>query len=198
MAPSTPLVFSMFVRKLTTTPAVMVFFHLRPLEKPSVAPEDRYSVSRLAVPNCYRLIVRYGYMDEVISPDLASLIYQKIRDHIIRRALDNDSSASSSSGHEEIDVGRSASASGTDEKRLVAEQPSIAASLATLDKAFAHEVLYIIGKEQMRVKPATAKTLVRSALLHVFLFFRDITRTKIASLKVQRDRVIEVGFVKDI
>jgi KUP system potassium uptake protein len=93
---TTPIIFSQFVRKLTTMPAVMVFFHLRPLEKPTVAPEDRYHVSRLAIPNCYRLIVRHGYMDEVITPDLASLIYEKTRDHIIRRAVDEEHSNNSS------------------------------------------------------------------------------------------------------
>ena len=181
---TTPIVFSQFLRKLTTMPEVMVFFHLRPLERPSVAPEDRYSVSRLAVPNCYRLIVRYGYMDEIITPDLASLIYEKIRSHIIRQAINNDLSSDATG-----------TSSTTDEQQAIA-RPSIAASLETLDKAFSHEVLYIIGKEQMRVKPKIG--LLRYILLHMFLFLRDIARTKIASLEVQQDRVIEVGFIKEV
>ncbi|KAI2732980.1 hypothetical protein DTO012A8_10101 [Penicillium roqueforti] len=69
---TTPIVFSQFVLKLTSLPEVVVFFHLRPLEQPSIAPENRFTVSRLAIPNCYRLIVRYGYNDEIITPDLAS------------------------------------------------------------------------------------------------------------------------------
>lgn len=40
----------------------MVFFHLRPLETPSVPPETRYTVTRVAIPNCYRLVVRHGYV----------------------------------------------------------------------------------------------------------------------------------------
>lgn len=84
---------------------------------------------------------------------------------------------------------------GSDEKRIVAEA-SIAASLETLEKAYTHEVLYIIGKEQMRVKPKT--NIFRTLLLNTFLFLRENTRSKISSLKVQRDRVIEVGFVKDV
>ncbi|KIW04276.1 potassium uptake protein, variant 2 [Verruconis gallopava] len=194
---TTPIVFSQFVRKLTTAPAVMVFFHLRPLEKPTVGPEDRYSVSRLAIPNCYRLIVRHGYMDEVISPDLASLIYEKVRDHIVRRALEQDQSRSAVASGANTPTGESSAVapSAADESRVVTE-PSIAASLETLEKAFKHQVLYIIGKEQMRVKPKT--NILRSTLLHFFLFLRDNTRNKIASLKVQRDRVIEVGFIKDV
>jgi KUP system potassium uptake protein len=194
---TTPIIFSQFVRKLTTTPAVMVFFHLRPLEKPSVAPEDRYTVSRLAIPNCYRLIVRHGYMDEVISPDLASLIYEKVRDHIIRRALADEYSATASATAAETTSAETPAASGSsaDEKRVLAEQ-STSTSLETLERAFQHEILYIIGSEQMRVKPKT--NIFRKALLNTFLFLRENTRGKIASLKVQRDRVIEIGFVKDV
>lgn len=55
---TTPIVFSQFVLKLTSLPEVVVFFHLRPLEQPSIAPENRFTVSRMAIPNCYRLIVR--------------------------------------------------------------------------------------------------------------------------------------------
>jgi KUP system potassium uptake protein len=194
---TTPIIFSQFVRKLTAMPVVMVFFHLRPLEKPMVAPEERYSVSRLAIPNCYRLIVRHGYMDEVISPDLASLIYEKIRDHIIRRAVDEGHSNSASVTGLDTTSTETPAASGSDddEKRVLAE-PSIAASLDTLERAFRQEILYIIGKEQMRVKPKT--NIFRAILLHTFLFLRENTRNKIASLKVQRDRVIEIGFVKDV
>ena len=221
---TTPLVFSQFVRKLTTVPEVMVFFHLRPIETPSVDPDRRYSVSRLAIPNCYRLIVRHGYMDEVISPDLASLIFEKVRDHIIRRVLDKEGPIANSTGvsignlptvtpteegetkgseQSDASVGKRATVTATeagsstneDEKRTSLE-PSISASLEALQRAYDHEVLYIIGKEQMRVKGGTA--IFRRILLKTFLFLRDNTRTKIANLKVQADRVIEVGVVKDV
>src|SRR6266536_1504349 len=52
---TTPMVFSQFVLKLTAMPEVIVFFHLRPLETPSVAPENRHTVSQLAIPTCYRI-----------------------------------------------------------------------------------------------------------------------------------------------
>ncbi|KAJ5984458.1 hypothetical protein N7481_006557 [Penicillium waksmanii] len=79
---TTPIVFSQFVLKLTSIPEVTVFFHLRPLEMPSVAPENRHSVSRLSIPNCYRLVVRYGYNDVIIAPNLASIIVDQIRRHL--------------------------------------------------------------------------------------------------------------------
>jgi KUP system potassium uptake protein len=229
---TTPIVFSQFIRKLVTSPEVIVFFHLRPIETPSVPPERRYNVSRLAIPNCYRLIVRHGYMDEVISPDLASLIFEKIRDHIVRQDVDREGSVATITG---VDIAKpvpvptvvpvsdtsseqqkdatptsgssatgAATGNGTGKQALTsAEETSravreagIMASLATLQRAFDHEILYIIGKEQMRVKADTG--FFRAALLKAFLFLRENTRTKIANLKVQRDRVIEIGFVKDV
>jgi KUP system potassium uptake protein len=208
---TTPIVFSQFIRKLVTTPEVMVFFHLRPLETPSVPAERRYHVSRLAIPNCYRLIVRHGYLDEVISPDLASLIFEKIRDHIIRQEVDQEGSVIINTGG---DAAKSASDNPTEQKDRTglsngkepatssckqdtnSSDSSISTSLATLKRAFDHEVLYIIGAEQMKVKPGTG--IIRAGLLKAFMFLRENTRSKIANLKVQRDKVIEIGFVKDV
>lgn len=224
---TTPIVFSQFIRKLVTAPEVIVFFHLRPLEKPSVDPENRYSVSRLAIPNCYRLVVRHGYMDEVITPDLASLIYEKVHAHIVERALDREgekpsattitTTATTTTG---VDMTR-INATGTSPPPLSSQQPtdspahsnSIGAAspspslhtsnssttssrLTALERAYNHEVLYIIGKEQMKVKLGT--NLVRRFFLNAFLFIRENTRAKIASLDVDVSRVIEVGFVKDV
>ena len=70
------------------------------------------------------------------------------------------------------------------------------ADLAKLQQAYEHQILYIIGKEQMRIKLGT--NIWRKILLHAFLWIRENTRTKIANLRVPTDRVIEVGFVKDV
>jgi KUP system potassium uptake protein len=217
---TTPIVFSQFIRKLITAPEVIVFFHLRPLETPSVAPEDRYSVSRLAIPNCYRLVVRHGYMDEVITPDLASLVFEKVRDHIVTRALDregegrivntgtdlgniehlnNVSRVSGKTAVNEKVEATETSSSDSEAKQASTPTPSAASTsgrLTALERAYNHEVLYIMGKEQMKVKKGT--NWVRMVLLKAFLFMRENTRTKIASLEVDRDRIIEVGFVKDV
>lgn len=228
---TTPIVFSQFIRKLVTAPEVCVFFHLRPLETPTVAPENRYTVSRLGIPNCYRLIVRHGFMDEVVTPDLASLIFEKVRDHIIRRAIDREgpapdafSSSAATTAGINTTLGstnlESSETSAEDGKADSGKQPivtksailstsndtssrdrasmdqSISARLEALDRAFNHEVLYVIGKEQMFVKAGTFW--LRAALINAFLFIRDNTRPRIASLKVPRDKVIEMGFIKDV
>lgn len=189
---TTPIVFSQFLLKLTSIPEVTVFFHLRPLEVPSVAPENRHSVSRLAIPNCYRLVVRYGYNDVIITPNLANIIVEQIRRYLISgEAAEKDSAGAvrdeSSCNHtsENHSANSHESDIGLPNRRLI-----------KLEEAYAHKVLYIIGKEQMKVK--TDASIARKFLLHVFLWIRDNTRNKMANLRVPTDKVIEVGFLKEI
>ena len=59
-----------------------IFFHLRALEIPSVASEDRFTVSRLALPNYYRLVIRHGYNDEILSNDVGGLVLEQIRRYL--------------------------------------------------------------------------------------------------------------------
>lgn len=188
---TTPIIFSQFIRKLVTAPEIIVFFHLRPLDQPSVMPAERYSVTRLAAPNGYRVVVRHGYMDEVITPDLAALVYEQVQRHIIGRALEREGEkgVTITTTATEIPTGSSASL-------RAPSTGSTSSRLESLERAFNHEVLYIIGKEQMKIKPGT--NVVRKVLLEAFLFLRDNTRAKIASLKVPMDKVIEVGFVKEL
>jgi KUP system potassium uptake protein len=183
-----------------------------------VPPEKRYTVTRVAIPNCYRLVVRHGYMDEVITPDLASLVCEQIRSYLILQSntlrLSKKSSATNSnpvSNSTQIQTHELSfqplpriphpssidSEKGSDpEQASNTTEETLAADLAKLQNAFDRQVLYIIGKEQMRVKGGTK--LWRRVLLNSFLWLRDNTRTKVANLRVQTDRVVEVGFVKDV
>jgi KUP system potassium uptake protein len=205
-----PPVFSQFMIKLVAAPQVVVLFHLRPLETPSVPIEDRYNVSRLAIPNCYRLVVRHGYSDVVINPDLASLIHEQIQNFIIRDGVkpqDPEKSDPSTNVTNSIDNNNltTTKTSRSEETHITFRGPlppsplpqqSTATALAKLEEAYNHQVLYIIGKAQLHVAPTGG--FARNILLHAFLWLRENTRTKIASLKVPMDRVFEVGFVKDI
>ena len=199
---TTPAVFSQFLSKLVAAPEIMVFFHLRPLETPSVAPENRYTVTRVAIPNCYRLVVRHGYMDEVITPNLASLVCEQVRHFIVSQGAALKPSEArpptaiqtrevAFSPHSRVEKDYS-----DPEKKSQTTEETIAADLAKLQQAYDRQVLYIIGKEQMKVKVGTS--IWRKVLLKAFLWMRENTRTKIANLRVPTDRVIEVGFVKEV
>ena len=84
---STPQVFSQYVNKFVCLPEVIVYFHMRPLEYPTVPADQRFVVSKIRyLPSCYRIVLRYGFMDEVITPDLASIIYRNLRQYLITDA----------------------------------------------------------------------------------------------------------------
>lgn len=174
-ATNTPTVFLHFIQKFSATPEVSVFFHLRPLSVPTVAPEERYSVSRCytygdgpnkqAIPNCYRLIVRHGYTDEIVTPDLGILVLDLIRSY-----LNSQNNSKIPEDH--------------------------ADRLDALHGAWKSQVIYIVGKEQLKIPKKT--NIIRRFFLWAFLWMRDVSRTKIQHLNVETDRVVEVGFVKEM
>ncbi|KAI3550534.1 potassium uptake protein, partial [Colletotrichum filicis] len=185
----TPSVFTHFASKLGALPDVAVFFHLHPVEVPSVPDSERYHISRFAnLAGCYRLVVRHGFMDEVVSPDLGALIYEQVRKFVVQQAA---SKAATACGETTTD------ASWEDtEGHVELRDEKVAAELAKLDRAYSHKVLYIVGKGQMHIRTGTS--ILRRFTLGTFLWIRDNTRAKIANLRLAMDRVVEVGFVKEI
>ncbi len=190
---TTPIVFSQFILKLTMIPEVVVFFHLRPLETPSVAPEERHTVSRLAIPNCYRLVVRYGYNDEVITPNLAAVVAEQVRRYLL--GPDSRSHKPLSSNNRKDGATECSPAEAVPTEKSF-EVNLINSELIKLDKAYNHGATYIIGKEEMRIN--SKANWFRTFLLWIFLWVRENTRNKMANLRVQTDQLIEVGFVKEI
>ncbi|CAM1508541.1 Fc.00g053890.m01.CDS01 [Cosmosporella sp. VM-42] len=187
----TPSVFTHFASKLSALPCVSVFFHLHPVETPSVPDEERYHITRFAsIPGCYRLVVRHGFMDEVVSPDLGVLIYEKVRKFVVHQAAAKSEAPTEQATTTALEF--TGNAEGLPELR----DERVAAELARLDRAYAQKVLYIVGKGQMQIRTGTS--VLRRVILGMFLWFRDNTRAKIANLRLAMERVVEVGFVKEI
>lgn len=206
----TPTVFTQFVSKFGTVPDAIIFFHLHPVEAPSVAASNRYAISRIpAVPGCYRLVIRHGYMDEVITPDLAALIYEQVRKFIIRdgssgeedarvdEAEEQQNGQATGQTDEETQAKIAARQNGGNRAMLGLDDEATKEELGRLDRAFASKVMYIVGKEQMHIKD-NGTSFPRRILLTTFLWIRDNTRAKIANLRLAMDRVVEVGFIKEI
>jgi KUP system potassium uptake protein len=57
-------------------------------------------------------------------------------------------------------------------------------------------VVYNVGKEQMRISSDTA--IVRRIALEAFLWLGENTRTRVQALNVEVEKLIEVGFVKEV
>jgi KUP system potassium uptake protein len=181
---TTPIVFSQFLLKFTVLPDVIVLLHLRPLEVPSVPADDRFTVSRLSIPNAYRLVVRYGYNDEIITESLAGAVATQIRDYLAaQRNVPETIPAEEAQGSQSSTLSR-------------ISHGATESALDRLDRAYAHNVVYIMGKEQMKIKPKT--NLLRRFVLWIFLWVRENTRGKMSALALPVDRVIEVGFLKEI
>ncbi|KXJ96049.1 potassium transporter-domain-containing protein [Microdochium bolleyi] len=276
-----PHVFSQFATKFGALPETLVFFHIHPIEVPTVSAEDRFAISKIgAIDSCYRLVIRHGFMDQVITPDLGRLIYEQLRQYLIRRAgglvtpsdhgsdanvgarprtsfepmsrcrtavstavqsVNEDSKQGQSTGqnttggrpririsaaargsgsrsindaddnHDDDDNNHNENGEGDDEEEDEDEEDDDdeeeedddeeevekqETELEKLDRAYRSRIMYLIGKEQMKIARDTS--LVRKVLLMSFLFIRDNTRAKIANLRLSMDRVVEVGFIKEV
>lgn len=250
----TPSVFTQFASKFVAVMDVTVFFHLHPVEAPTVPDDERYAVSKFTtIPGCYRLVVKHGFMDEVISPDLAALVYEKVRAFVIRQAQrgeamrheDEEDSASSAIENVEgsgfntnpsdestptattsssdakvatsptanvsstpvpttpsLTISFAPNAAGPRERHISEKHPvelrdeAVAAELARLDRAYAAKIMYVVGKGQMKIRSDAG--IFRKVMLETFLWIRDNTRAKVANLRLAMDRVVEVGFLKEI
>ena len=183
-----PHIFTQYVTKFVSIPEISVFLHLRPLPKPFSDPEDRYTVTETGIPNCYRLVIRYGYTDEVITEDLAALVREQVAAAITSRLYRKTVNKSHQSPDQEEEKTSSSS-------EATSEAPA-EAFLEKLNSAYENQILYIMGKEQMRIKKGT--NIWRRVLLNAFLWLRDNTRSKMAAMRLQNDKLVEVGFIKDI
>ncbi|PNY25647.1 Potassium transporter 5 [Tolypocladium capitatum] len=163
-----PPCFAHFVTKFAVRPAVIVFFHMRPLPVPSVPADERYIVTRMPViASCYSVTLRHGYTDDVLQPGMA-------RDLVT---------------HIEFALSRT--------------RRTDPAELETLRAASLSQMVYVLGKESLKIRAAGARTnrawgFFRTVLLWAFLWIRENSRTKLADLDIDADKLIEVGFVKEI
>lgn len=168
-----PIVFTQFVRKFSARPEIIVFFHMRPLSEPSIPEAERYVIQRTTIPGCYRLTIRHGYTDSIVSPDLGRMIIEQLVLFITRDTSSTSENASS-----------------------VEHSPEIQAELEIINKAAEAQMVYVMGKEQMRIKDGT--NVLRRIVLMAFLWIRENSRTKMADMNIPFDNLVEVGFVKEI
>ena len=221
-ATGTPTVFVHFLQKFQATAAVVVFFHIRPLSTPTVAPEERFSVSRcfpltkgseMALRHMYRVTIRHGYLDNVLTSDLGLLIYENLRDFIIREgAEDLDAHPATTAAAKDLASSSESSSSSTSHPlpttttantiTIEREQATIRQNLNVLQSAYEDQIVYIVGKEQMRISEAGSgnplKAWTRRLALAAFLWLRSNTGSRVANMDLDMEKLVEVGFVKVI
>ncbi|KAK9233950.1 potassium transporter-domain-containing protein [Lipomyces kononenkoae] len=170
-----PIVFSQFLRKFCTRQEVTVFFHMRPLSIPSVPLSERYIIQRTSIPSCYRFTVRHGYADEVATPDMGRVIIETLKKYVSSTKPLAGSGGTSS---------------------LFNPSPQVRAELEALTRSFDAQTVYIVGKEQMKIRKGS--NIFRKLLLAAFIWMRENSRTKLADMPIPTDSLVEVGFVKEI
>ncbi|KAM0241982.1 hypothetical protein ACHAPO_001683 [Fusarium lateritium] len=171
-----PKVFTQFIRKFQTRPQVIVFFHMRSLCQPTVPSDQRFVISRVTtkIPSCYRIVLRHGYMDDILTPNLAPIIVNELMTFITRGPFPPD----------ENDM-----------------PPEFRGELEALRAAEEAQTVYLMGKQTMRVQEAEKMGFTkffRRITLEAFLWVRENSRTKLANLNINPDNLVEVGFVKEI
>jgi len=168
-----PAVFTQFVTKFSARPEVMIFFHMRPLSLPTIPPTERYIIQRTSIRNCYRVTVRHGYADDIVTPDLAQHLVEQITLYITRDHTSSSGSATSAD-----------------------HSPEIQRELGVLNDAYEKQTVYVMGKEQMKIRKGT--NVFRRVILEAFLWIRENSRAKMQDLMLPTDQLVEVGFIKEI
>ncbi|KAH0342995.1 putative potassium transporter, partial [Aureobasidium melanogenum] len=211
-----PQVYEHFITKFEAQMQVVVFLHLRALSEPHVHEEERYTIARTPLPNVYRMTIRYGYMDRVVTPDLSKLVYDQVRMAIVRGTvisrpkptvpetviqnlhdtlrddgdMDPHVTTTITTFAPEVEIG-------VDENHTSGATALVTSRrLRALDDAFKLQTLYLVGKQQLRVYEDTP--IIKKALLEAFLFVRENTRAKVAQLDVPVEKLVEVGFVGEM
>lgn len=212
---SAPTVFVHFLQKFQAAPTVVIFFHIRTLSVPTVPLEDRFTITRAfpgsdaspALQYFFRITLRHGYTDEVVTRDLGILLFDQIRNFVIREQSASSSSQSPSTSaldatKEESDPSTKTSSSSpganpTAITPLLQQQELARQHLSALDRAYQDQVVYVVGKEQMRIHEEDGlKGWPRRIALSAFLWLRNNTGSRVANLNVDVEKLVEVGFVK--
>lgn len=169
-----PKVFTHFLRRFRSQPRVTVFFHLRPLNQPHVPRDEQFVITRVnsnLISSCYCVTLRHGYADHVLTPELSRQVIIELALFITR---------------------------GAPEVKPDDVPPQIRGEMTVLQAAEQEQVLYIMGKQVIRIRKRDRRNPLRRAALEVFLWIRDISRRKLANLDIDPDSLVEVGFVKTI
>lgn len=158
---------------------------------------------RTSLPNCYRIILRHGYSDNFVTEDLGEVVYAEVRKHIIASSAQHPQPSSTSSGivpdpvssvsSEDVPVDKTALRA----TAATTKDAQISRRLKALDSAYSTQVVFIVGKEQLRLMVAKNNVFKRFVLT-LFLWIRDNTRAKVSSMKIPVEKLVEVGFVKEI
>ncbi|KAF2473712.1 potassium transporter [Lindgomyces ingoldianus] len=209
-----PTVYLEFLRKFEAQQEVHVFLHLRALSKPYVSAQDKYTIQQTSLPNCYLMTIKHGYNDRAINADLGRIIYEELREGIVQSidipdyyssSITSEPSSRSQISDSAVTPARRAPSSphpgspstSAVEGTMLVNESWIERRLTALYAAYKHQVVYIVGKEQIRLL-VDKNNLFKRAVLGSFIWSRENTRTNPAQWRLPVEKLVEVGFVKEV
>ncbi|KAK7560588.1 potassium transporter [Phyllosticta citricarpa] len=136
------------------------------------------------------------------SPAPPSILIDSVEPTLSNAGSDRSHSSDSQGKHSHERHRRNSSvrfAGPTDTPYTALPESALKRRLAALDAAYATQVVYVVGKEELRLLgPATFWGWWRQGVLSVFLWLRANTRAKVAKMMVPVDKLVEVGFVREL
>jgi KUP system potassium uptake protein len=139
-----------------------------------------------------------------VTEDLGNIVYEEIRKYIITSSAqyDHHSASASTTGTrsspiESVHDEANSSFLTTSPAAAEARDARLTRRLNALDRANETQVVYIVGKEQLRLLH-TQNNFAKRFVLGIFLWVRENTRAKVASMRIPIEKLVEVGFVKEI
>jgi KUP system potassium uptake protein len=149
------------------------------------------TITRTALPNCYRFLIRHGYNDVIINDGLSELVYTELRKFLLASHVDIHRTVKiTGTSDDDIAYARDVASSADSNTGLTRR-------LQTLETAKETQMVYVVGKEQLRVLK-DKNNIFKRAVLDAFLWIRENTRTKVANLRLPVGKLVEIGFVKEL
>jgi hypothetical protein len=114
---------------------------LRGLSRPYASDEEKFEIKKTALSNCYRMIVRYGYNDIVVTEGLGDLVYEKLKEFISTTPMRGQLQESLVGVASALPV----PAAAADGERSLSsnEEDRKARRLAALDEAYSAQTVYV-------------------------------------------------------
>lgn len=134
------------------------------------------------------------------------LLYEQLRGFVIRECGGPNLQSTAvtipapNPNDQDLEISKVSSCSSSRPSSARHDQQDLARHLlAALDAAYTDQVVYVVGKEQMRVREGVGVTgWIRRLTLEVFLWLRGVTGSRIAGLNLEAEKLVEVGFVKEV
>lgn len=201
--------------------------HLRALNKPHVAEEDRFEVEVVkGLTNVYRLVIRHGYNDhDVMNPNLAGEVVRVVKGEVIREGLvggrevdineeeeeevavvakdgeDDDDDDAHDTISPVVHPGHNSTTTTTTRKRITRTSPkpiTISTSHRLSALEAASSAQTLYLVGKQQMRISASYNIFKKIILGVFLWVRENSRSKMEKLNVPMERLVEVGFVGEI